>query len=241
MVRSIFNQLFAFFLICLLLVFSGCGKKSEPELIRERGTVTDVQGNVYNTIKIGDQWWMTENLKVKVYNDSTPIWEVKSTDTDSAWGSRNDGAFCDLDKRYGLHYNWYAVSNSKKIAPIGWHIPGDDEWKTLETELGMSGEEADKTGWRGEEESAKLIPELSAGWPAGIVYGNNESGFQALPGGCRLFNGKKGEITVTAYWWSRTENGTSTAFYRNVSPFQERIFRYFADKNYGLTIRCVKD
>lgn len=242
------NKSLFFGCVCLALfaAFSfGCKEKvTEPEIVRETGTVTDRQGNVYNTVKIGNQWWMAENLKVKVYNDSTPIMEVKPSDHDTVWADTNVGAFCSIDSRYGLHYNWFVISNSKKIAPVGWHVPGDEEWKTLEKELGMSKEEADKTSWRGNNESEKLIPESSVGWSStgSTVYGTNESGFSALPGGCRLFNGTIGEVTGTAFWWSSTSarKGTS-GWYRNVSSSHKTIFRYYADKNYGMTIRCVKD
>lgn len=227
-------------IIVFIFLFSGCKKENKPEVAKETGTVTDVQGNVYATVKIGDQWWMAENLKVKVYNDSSSITEVASTN-DTLWAKQNNGAFCSLDKRFGLHYNWYAVNNSKKIAPAGWHIPSDQEWKIMELELGMGGEEVDATSWRGTTEAEKLIPEASVGWPASIIYGSNESGFSALPGGCRLFNGTTGEITTSGYWWTSSEKNTSTAWYRNLSSGHKTIFRYYVDKNYGLTVRCVKD
>lgn len=239
--KDTFRQFSIILLICAVIIFSGCGKKSPPEVVRETGTVTDVQGNTYTTVKIGDQWWMSENLKVKVYNDSSAIIEVKSTVPDSVWANKNTGAFCELDKRYGLHYNWYAINNSKKIAPAGWHIPSDTEWRMLEIELGMEEEESFKISWRGKEESEKLIPESSTGWPKNIVYGTNESGFSALPGGCRLFNGTRGEVTTAAYWWSLAEKNNSTAWYRTISTEHKEIFRYYVDKNYGLNIRCVKD
>ncbi len=229
-------------LVLLVTTLCFCKKKQNTETTRETGTVSDRQGNVYNTIKIGDQWWMTENLKVKVYNDSTLVLEVKPTDNDSVWANKNVGAFCEIDSRYGLHYNWFVINNTKKIAPAGWHIPNDEEWKLLEKELGMSQTETDKTSWRGNNESEKLIPESSTGWPVtSSIFGTNESGFSALPGGCRLFNGSKGEVTTTAYWWSSTSKGTSTAWYRNLSSMHKNIFRYYVNKNYGLTIRCVKD
>ena len=234
------------FFLCLSLAFFGvvvsACKKSKKEVEKERGTVVDRQGNVYNTIKIGNQWWMVENLKVKVYNDSTNIVEVKVGDVnDSIWYKTNVGAFCSLDSRYGLHYNWYAVSNSKKLAPAGWHIPSDEEWKTLEKELGMSQAETDKTSWRGVNESEKLIVESSVGWTKSLVFGSNESGFSALPGNCRLFNGSVGEVPASGYWWSSSESSATTAWYRNVTTAYPTVFRYYVDKNYGLTIRCVKD
>ncbi|HOZ86772.1 MAG TPA: fibrobacter succinogenes major paralogous domain-containing protein [Bacteroidia bacterium] len=226
-----------------VLFLLGCKKTSKTELPIETGSVTDRQGNVYQTVKIGNQWWMAENLRVKVYNDSTPILEVKISERDSVWANKTIGAFCAIDSRYGLHYNWLAMRNIKKIAPAGWHVPSDDEWKMLELELGMAGEEADNTSWRGSHLSQKLLPESSVGWPSQVstVYGTNETGFTALPGGCRVFNGTKGEVSATAYWWTSSEQSQTTGWYRNLSASNASIFRYFVDKNYGLNIRCVKD
>ncbi len=230
-----------FLTLTAVLIYS-CGKKSKKEKTPETGTVTDVNGNVYGTVKIGSQWWMSENLKVRSYNDSTAITEVKVTDLDSIWAGKNTGAFCSADGRFGLLYNWHALNGSKKIAPAGWHIPTDEEWKILEIELGMSQAETDKTSWRGEKESYKVITKSSQGWPAkSPVFGTNESGFSALPGGCRLFNGAFGEVLQTGYWWTATEKNTGAAWYRNISSYRTTIFRYYVDKNYGLAIRCVKD
>jgi uncharacterized protein (TIGR02145 family) len=235
------SLLLYFYLLFFTVAFLAC-KKSKKEVEKERGTVVDVQGNVYNTIKIGNQWWMTENLKVKMYNDSTPIVEVNVGGTnDSTWYRTKLGMFCSLDSRYGLHYNWYAITNVKKLAPAGWHIPSDEEWKTLEKELGMSQLEADKTSWRGTKESEKLLVESSVGWPRSLAFGTNESGFSALPGGCRLFNGSVGEVAITGYWWSSSEKNVTTAWYRNIATYYTTVFRYYVDKNYGLTVRCVKD
>jgi uncharacterized protein (TIGR02145 family) len=226
-----------------ILPFNNCKKEDKiVEKTYETGTVTDRQNNVYGTIKIGNQWWMSENLKVTVYNDSTPIFEVRPSEPDSIWANTNVGAFCNLDSRYGLHYNWFALGNSKKLAPVGWHIPSDEEWKLLEKEIGMSQTEVDNTSWRGTKVSEKLIPESSVGWPAfSLVFGTNESRFNGLPGGCRLFNGKKGEVSTTAFWWSASEKNSTAAWYRNLSSNNEKILRYYVDKNYGLTIRCVKN
>lgn len=235
-------------LLCITLLalsaLQSCKKKKNDNesLSVETGTVKDREGNIYQTVKIGNQWWMAENLRVRVYNDSTAIQEVKSTDPDSIWAKKTIGAFCSLDKRYGIHYNWYAVSNRKKIAPLGWHIPTDEDWKILEKTLGMSQPDADKTSWRGINETEKLIPVASTGWPSStIIFGTNESGFCALPGGCRLFNGKVGELTTSGYWWSSTETTSSKVWYRSLASDHLTIFRYYVDKKYGLTVRCIRD
>ena len=242
--------------VLLLLILSGfflnsgCKKENTQEKPLEVSSVTDIEGHTYKTVKIGSQWWMAENLRVKTYNDGSPIAIVGFGGADSIWAKKQSGAFCNIDsiydnRGYGLHYNWYVINDVKKIAPEGWHIPNDDEWKTLEKELGMSQTEADKTGWRGTEESKKLIPiPPNNGWPtASIIYlsGTNESGFTALPGGCRLFDGSIGEVQFTGYWWSSDMKDATDAYYRAIASSHLSIFRYYADKRYGMCIRCVKD
>ena len=107
----------------------------------EIGTVTDIDGNLYYTVKIGEQWWMLENLRVTHYRNGDAIPNV--TD-DAEWEGLSTGAYCDYDNdpanvaTYGRLYNWYAVGDSRNIAPAGWHVPSDDEWQTLVDYLGGS-------------------------------------------------------------------------------------------------------
>lgn len=150
----------------------------------ETGTVTDIDGNVYQTIKIGNQWWMAENLKVTHYRNGNAIPNVTSY---FSWRDLSSGAYCAYNNdngnadAYGMIYNWYwyAVDDSRNIAPIGWHVPTDEEWKELEMYLGLSQTEADDTGYRGTDEGDKL--KATTGW-YNNGNGTNESGFTALPG-----------------------------------------------------------
>ena len=236
----------AFILLMIITTINGCKKKTtlKEKIPNETSTVTDVEGNIYKTVKIGNKWWMAENLKVKVYNDSTAISEVKATDNDTVWANKKIGAFCKVEEnsmRYGLYYNWYTLSNPKKIAPIGWHIPSDEEWKELEIALGISEAEANRTAWRGENERDKIIEKNSNAWSnvLEMPVGNNESGFTALTSGCRLFNGSVGD-GKTAFWWTATLNGEEV-WYRNIAANHTDIFRYYTYKTYGFSVRCVKD
>jgi uncharacterized protein (TIGR02145 family) len=229
--------------VSINLTLSGCKKETKKETVKETSTVVDRQGRVYATVKIGSQWWMSENLRVQVYNDSTPIMQI-GLDSNSVWAKNNSGAFSIGDNRFGIYYNWYAINNPKKIAPAGWHVPTDEDWKILERELGMTQIESDNTGWRGKDVSKKFLPEASVGWLGGIsspVYGTNESGLAMLPGGCRVFDGDKGDVTVTAYFGCSGEKNSSTAWYRSISNTNKSVFRYFVDKHYGFNLRCVKD
>ena len=158
----------------------------EPICGPETGTVTDIDGNTYQTVKIGDQWWMAENLKVTCYRNGDAIPNITDGTT---WASLSTGAYCEYNNdinnvaTYGRLYNWYAVTDSRNIAPAGWHVPSDAEWKQLEMYLGMSQSEADATGWRGTDEGGKLKEVGTMHWNSPNTGATNESGFTALPGG----------------------------------------------------------
>ncbi|KAA3614979.1 MAG: hypothetical protein D8M58_11035 [Calditrichaeota bacterium] len=205
------------------------------------GTVTDIDGNTYKTVKIGDQWWMAENLKVSHYRNGDAI----SFPTDSlGWASNTSGAygFYDNDNgnanSYGNLYNWYAVNNVKNIAPEGWHIATDEDWKQLEMALGMNQAEADNIEWRG-----LIAPKLretgNDHWSLGLDS-DNESGFTALPGGIRLQENKDLFLTWFAFFWtSSSEN--NTPIYRQISYITDGVKRFYEIPQSGMSVRCVKD
>jgi uncharacterized protein (TIGR02145 family) len=224
-----------------LFILSGCEKKTNTDVdATTTGTVTDVDGNVYGTVKIGSQWWMTENLKVTSFNDGSKIRAILSTEKDSIWAKLDSAAFCKTDGRYGLLYNWFVVNDKKLIAPKGWHIPTDDDWKKLEVEIGMAASEADKTGWRGVDQAENLVIKSSEGWSDPVHFGKNGSGFTALPGGCRVFNGSYNVSSNTAFWWTSSEKNDQV-YYRYIDSKMKTIFRHYTYKQYGFSIRCVKD
>ncbi len=226
---------------CVMLVFS-CKKEEEEEIVIERGTVTDIDGNVYATVKIGDQWWMAENLRVTKFNDGTTIEYIELNSDDSLWANSADAAYTYInDSISGNLYNGNVVQNGKNIAPAGWHIPTDEEWKTMEATIGMQSGDLNQTGWRGEFEGDKLASKYSAGWPeGGLLYGTDEFGFHALPGGCRIFDGQTNISSLTAFWWTRSAD-ENELWYRYMDAQQKRIFRQHTYVQYGMSIRCVKD
>ena len=240
-----------FLMTFFLLMSSGCKEDEEVPVILETGTMTDIEGNIYMTVKIGSQWWMAENLKVKRYRDSSLITQAN---TDVQWSTDTAGAYTPYGNYdnitnasvYGYLYNWHAVRNTSSLAPTGWHIPTDEEWKTLEREIGMSATETDNSGWRGSDEGEKLKKESPQGWTQySDVWSTNESGFTALAGGCRLFDGRPTDpgLFATGFWWtSSTYTGTnSEAWYRYLDYKKKNVFRSTCSKNYGYSIRCVKD
>lgn len=215
----------------------------------ERGTVTDVDGTVYATVKIGDQWWMAENLKVSHYRNGDPIPLVEGA---AAWDSLDTGAWCAYDnnqdyiKTYGRLYNWYAVDDPRGLAPEGWHVPSDEEWMQLELTLGMLPLMLDQWGYRGNTEGDKLksigSQRLGTGlWIEENAGATNESCFTALPGGWRIYTGAYFSLDYGASFWSSTEFGDVRAWSRSLTYRLSNVLRSYGFKGRGFSIRCVKD
>ena len=209
------------------------------------GTVTDIDGNVYQTIIIGTQEWMAENLKVTHYRDGTAI---PTGHSNSVWGNLSTGAYCAYDNNesnadtYGYLYNWYAVDDSRNIAPEGWHVPTDDEIKQLEMHLGMSQSEADDTGYRGTNEGSKLAGRADI-WIDGNLENNSEfgtSGFMALPGGYRDGGGNYCGMGSSGDFWSSTGDSSYGAWDRGLGYYGSEVGRGSGDKRYGFSVRCLR-
>ena len=203
--------------------------------------LADADGNLYNTVKIGNQVWMTENLRVIKLNDNTPIPEVEDN---TLWIGSSVPAYCwynnDIAYKptYGALYNWYAV-NSGKLCPSGWHVPTDDEFKTLEQTLGMAADQLEIWGWRGTDQGTKI--KNTTGWDDG-GNGTNSSGFSALPGGYRF--GATGEfflLTTITYWWTSTEHDADRGWYRRLDSSSTAVYRASTSKKGGKYIRCLKN
>lgn len=208
------------------------------------GTVTDIDGNVYKTIRIGEQWWMAENLRVTRFRNGDPVPKIVDS---AAWIGFTTGAYCEYDSdggnvaTYGRLYNWYAVADSRTIAPVGWHVPSDAEWKQLELFLGMSQAEADAEYNRGSDEGGKMKESGTTHWIAGNLGATNTSGFSGLPGGYRHAEGYYGNLGMYGYWWCSTEFNSGEAWWRNLFTNSSQVFRYHFDECFGLSVRCVKD
>jgi len=213
------------------------------------GTVTDIDGHRYKTVIIGQQVWFAENLRVTRYRNGDPIPYV--TDKNE-WYNLRIGAHCQYDHdttnvaTYGRLYNWYAVADTRHLAPEGWRVPTDEDWKQLEMYLGMSLAEADQNGSRGTNEGGTLketgtIEAETGPWHSPNRDATNETGFSALPGGFRSFLGWFDALDYTARFWSATESDSINAWDRILSYQSGYIGRDGYSKNYGLSVRCVKD
>jgi len=208
-------------------------------------TLTDIDGNVYKTVKIGGQIWMAEDLKVKHYRNGDIIPNVLDDDT---WSDLAAGAWCtynndsDYFDTHGCLYNWYAAADSRGLAPAGWHVPSDEDWKQLEMHLGMSQSEADSIGWRGSDVGGKLKEAGTDHWDGPNTGAVNESGFTALAGGYRHYTGGgfRG-MRLSHDYWTSLEYDSDYAWARGMDYATSKILRAYAGKEYGFGVRLVKD
>ena len=231
-----------FLVVFLSLGIQACKKDTKTPVVLEYGTVTDVDGNSYKTVKIGDQWWMCENLRVKHFQDGSSISLIGNVDQDSLWANTMDPAYSVLnDTLYGCLYNSFAVKDALKLAPTGWHIPTDEEWKTMEKSIGMSENQSNQLAWRGTNEAELLLNKNLEGWQTGTVpFGMDTYDFSILPAGCRLFSGET-TSGFTAFFWTATSTANGHAYYRYFDYQKKNIFRQTTYPQYGMSIRCVKD
>jgi uncharacterized protein (TIGR02145 family) len=229
------------FSICFLLLTACTKDDTTPPPPTDTGTVTDVEGNVYKTIKIGDQIWMAENLKTTKYRNGASISLVAGED---AWKNQNitkPPAYCYVEgaeantAAYGLLYTWPTVKDSRGLAPVGWHVPSEEEWEALLTFLG------------GRKEATKKLKEAGgAHWEA-TNTGTNTSGFTAVAAGQRNYDGTYrsfgGLVDRHATWWTSTksaDNINDTGIVRDIAGNQTIVSQaYFYGT--GLSVRCIKD
>jgi uncharacterized protein (TIGR02145 family) len=193
--------------------------------------IIDIDGNCYDTVHIGSQIWMKENLKVTKYRDGSPI----NTGLDnSAWSSTQTGAYSIYnndnlnDKKFGKLYNWYAVNDVRGLCPTGWHVPNDSDWSNLKEHLG------------GDTIAGKALKSLD-GWILTSFRGNNQSGFTGLPGGNRNENGIYENSGFGGYFWGSTEAGPNFAWTHGIYASTFLIGRFNNAKSNGRSVRCIED
>jgi len=189
---------------------------------------------------------MARNLRVIHYRNGEAI--PKQTDN-ATWATLSNGAYCAYNNDegiaagYGYLYNWYAVADNRRIAPWGWHVPTDQDWKALEMALGMSQADADAVEWRGTNEGGKLKQTGTSSWYGPNTGATNETGFTAIPGGCRLGDdGHFDWIGWDARFWTASEGSVSWfAWFRVLNANHSDMRRCEHDKRRGYTVRLVKD
>jgi uncharacterized protein (TIGR02145 family) len=230
------NLFYTLLLIGIVVILANSCKKEDEQSEQKPkvyGTVSDIDGNVYKTVTIGDQTWMIENLKVTRFRNGDSIIHVTNN---NSWATLTKGAYCSYENVdtvnvaiYGRLYNYYAIADTNNICPNGWHIPTDAEWMTLISYLG------------GENVAGGKLKKIDSTWNMPNTSANNETGFSALPGGFRNFNGSFIEIGYNSSWWSSTSVSFSSAYYQDLSYNNGQIYKGVAHFRSGFYVRCVKD
>ncbi|TVR72305.1 MAG: hypothetical protein EA408_07240 [Marinilabiliales bacterium] len=215
-------------LVVAVLHLGSCDREPPDGDAGLYGTFTDTtDGTVYRTLRLGDQYWMVENInRGEMIDGST---DQQDNGVIEKYCYDNNTVLCD---KYGGLYQWgeamqYSTQESSRgVCPPGWHIPSDSEWKILELFLGMTREDVDDILWRGSAGS-QIQPE-------------GDTGFEALRGGNRFITGSYNRIGNTGYFWTSTEDKDGHAWRRGISINEEGIYRSINDKSFGFSVRCIR-
>ncbi len=232
----------------------------------EPGTVTDIDGNVYQTVIIGDQEWMAENLRVTKYNNGDAIPTGLSN---ADWSSATSGAYAiyhhisidglnsdaEVVEAYGKLYNWYAVDDSRGLCPTGWSVSGDADWTMLVDYLIAEFEYHNDWGDDINSVGNALKSCRQVGSPLddcntsqhprwnshSTHYGFDEFGFIALPAGFRGDNGNFGNIGGAGLWWTANDHSETDAWERGMYSNFGNVGRFRSYKSFGFSVRCLRD
>jgi uncharacterized protein (TIGR02145 family) len=215
----------------------------------KKSLIADIDGNIYKTVKIGDQLWMTENLKVKKYRNgdligtTTPVTLNINNEDDPKYqwpcGSSDNNVATN-----GRLYTWYTVSDSRNICPTGWHVPTDSEWTTLTDYLTNNGY---GYGGSGDDIAKSLaatsdwVTDPNPGNPGNDQLDNNSTGFTAFPVGFRTSDGPFTSIGIFTGWWSSTESNIDNSWYRGLNNSTPFVTRSNSSKKHAGSVRCIKD
>ena len=195
--------------------------------------IEDIDGNRYQTVWIGNNLWMAENLQTTHYSNGNPIPNIVQN---TQWSNLEIGAWSyyknqkDSKKTYGKLYNWFTVSDHRNVCPKGWHVATDEEWFALGSFLGGNKVAGDKMKTTG-----------SNYWVKSDSSVTNESRFSGLPSGLRFPSGEFGHHGYYGYWWSSSMSTSDLASGRYLYDNNSEIGIGSSLKSYGFCIRCVKN
>ena len=227
------------FTVCHYDMVSGTSKAMEVPQNALAGHLShgDLEGDCSAVLTtICNQDWMVRNLDVSTYRNGDPI--PQSIDP-TTWGDLTTGAWCYYENisangtTYGKLYNWYAVNDSRGLAPAGWHIPSHAEWTTLENCL----DAISPTGNVG----GKMKEIGTTHWTDPNTGATNISGFTALPGGYRFIDGRFLYMSSVGFWWSSTASDTNNAWFRYLEYLYGNLWTGNNVKQFGLSVRCLRD
>ena len=236
-------------ILLVVVLINGAGCKKKPQIPdnplngrttavfnpnKTYGTVTDIDGNVYKTIVIGNQTWMAENLRTIHYQNGD---EIPNVTDNTEWKNLTTGAYCnynnntDLDTiaTYGRLYNWYAVADSCQLAPKGWHVPTISDWDRLIDYLG------------GDTIASNKLKEIGDLHWADPFESTNSSGFTALPGGWRYLSENTKKMGFYTDYWAMPQYNATSAPFLYLFYFNSFMYRGINYKANGYSVRCIKD
>lgn len=196
-------------------------------------TIASESADSSKSVTIGNQEWMSKNLNIDKFRNGDSIPRAKTVKEWEKAGENGEPAWCYYDNdpdngaTYGKLYNWYAVNDPRGLAPVGWHIPSDEEWIVL-------------TDYLGEEGAASTKMKSTSGWKDGS-NGTNKSGFSGLPGGLLGIDGYFNYVGSHGYWWSSTESSTVDALFYGLDDYDGIVTRFLSGKVQGLSVRCLRD
>jgi uncharacterized protein (TIGR02145 family) len=220
---------------------------TEPDPWTCGDQISDIDGNTYNTVQIGNQCWMKENLKTATYRNGTPIPNVTNS---SNWTSLSTGAYAWYDNdinwkdKYGALYNWYAVVDPIGLCPEGWHVPSHIEWTALTTFIGgASSPNGNKL------KSCRMVNSPLGGdcntsehprWNQGFLA-TDDYGFSGLPGGLRNETGLFYPVGYYGSWWTTSGYSATESYYRGLGWDHGSFTEWYFHRRGGLSVRCLKD
>jgi uncharacterized protein (TIGR02145 family) len=248
-------------LLDLLSAYGDCGAE---ESAWQCGDPLEYQGYDYDTVQIGEQCWFAENLRAENYRNGDAIeaqlsnstWVLTTNGAIAVYGEHDDCSSssleidpCDSEQAielYGCLYNGFTLFDDRGLCPVGWHVPSDPDWMTLEVFLGMSETEAALTNFRGTDQGIKLKSYF--GW-ASVGNGSNSSGFGGLPGGMRsgwpVGPEDQGDFRHAgdgAYYWTSSSAPSPGAFWgRELNHDSDNVGRNTWSPSFGFSVRCIKD
>ena len=220
---------------------SSTDKSKKPKIKQD---ISDIDGNVYKTVKIGSQLWMAENLRTTKYNDGT---DIPLVEENSAWAALSSAGFCWFNNSfetygitYGGLYNWWAVGTGK-LCPTGWHVPTDEEWHQLILYLDPQANPLTPYDPASEIAGGMLKEVGTAHWISPNEGATDQFGFAGLPGSARDGLGNFLDIGYDGHWWSSSEVNSGSAWLYYVSHFWRGVSRIPPAKYYAVSVRCIQD
>lgn len=223
------------FLFFVGILTSGCSDSKINEKNAKKSIGNNLKEGNLDEVTIGKQIWMTKNLNVAKFRNGDSITEAKTVKEWQKAGDNKQAAWCYYNNnsnngaRYGKLYNWYAVNDSRGLAPKGWVLPTEENWSRL-------------TDYLGGNNAGKRMKSIDLWSDNGAESGNgtNKSGFSGFPGGYRFSSGTFSDIGANGNWWSATEYGSKYAWYLLLNYFTDSADKNFIDKKIGYSVRCIK-